>query len=318
MITGAAGFIGSHLADTLLNSGSEVIGVDCLTPYYSSELKRRNLGYLERRKGWSYSARRIGQVTADDLDGVDVVFHLAAQPGVRASWEDFDTYAALNLVEMNSLATSIVRADVPTVVFASSSSVYGDLSSYPAHEENQTCPRSPYGVTKLAGEKLWDSYAFAHPRRIAALRFFTVYGPGQRPDMATHRLIRAALDGGTFRLFGDGEQRRDFTYVTDVVRACIDIANCPELKTEHVNVLNVGGSGDVSMRQLVNIVQNATGRNISIEWMPAQVGDVRRTGADATAIKQLAGWSPAIAIEEGIQRHVAYQKDSSLETWRSQ
>lgn len=318
LITGAAGFIGSHLADALLNAGNEVIGIDSITGYYPREYKDRNLQFLAGREGWQFSEKRVSEISAAELDGVDVVFHLAAQPGVRSSWVEFDKYVDLNINETNSLAESVVQAGVQTVVFASSSSVYGDLSRYPATESDDARPRSPYGVTKLAGEKLWDAYVIANPMRVAALRFFTVYGPGQRPDMATQRLIRAALDGGTFTLFGDGEQRRDFTFVNDVVDACIGLAECPDLSRDKVTPLNVGGTGDVSMRQLVALIEAAAGQPIDIEWAPAQVGDVRRTGADISSLRALTGWSPSTTIEAGVQMHVDFERSPRLETWRGQ
>lgn len=316
LITGAAGFIGSHLADALLVAGAEVVGVDCITDYYSADVKRRNLRFLTGRAGWHFLEQRVGEISPAELGGIDVVFHLAAQPGVRASWHEFDRYLDLNLAETARLAASVVSAGVRTVVFASSSSVYGDLSCYPASETNQTRPRSPYGVTKLAGEKLWEAYAFAHPIQVAALRFFTVYGPGQRPDMAIQRLVRAAMDGGTFSLFGDGEQRRDFTFVNDVVGACMGVARCGSLQTDAVNVLNVGGTGDVSMRRLVQLVEEATGLPIHIDWYPAQPGDVRRTGADISRIGALTGWAPITTIEDGLRMHVKFERMMTLEAWR--
>lgn len=316
LITGVAGFIGSHLADALLTGGSEVLGVDCITDYYSTEVKRRNLGYLDNRPGWRFHEKRVSGITTPELEGIDVVFHLAAQPGVRSSWTDFDRYVDLNLNETNSLAVKVVEAGVPTVVFASSSSVYGDLPSYPASETDPTRPRSPYGVTKLAGERLWDAYVLEHAIRVAAMRFFTVYGPGQRPDMATQRLVRAALDNSTFTLFGDGEQRRDFTFVTDIVRACEAVASSPDLDDGRVNIFNVGGTGDVSMRQLVAHVEAATGRHVNIEWKQSQAGDVKRTGADIQKLRSLTGWEPTTAIETGLTLQVQYELAPGWDAWR--
>lgn len=316
LITGVAGFIGSHLADSLLAHGDEVLGVDCLTEYYSPATKLRNLSFLESREGFRFLEKRVGDITVAELQGIDVVFHLAAQPGVRSSWQDFAAYVELNLLETDRLAASVVRAGVETVIFASSSSVYGDLSRYPAEETSTTRPRSPYGVTKLAGEKLWDAYVFQHQLRVAALRFFTVYGPGQRPDMATQRLVRAALDGGTFTLFGDGQQRRDFTFVSDVTSACIAVAHCPNLEAGGVNVLNVGGTGDVSMRELVGLVETASGRPVNIEWAPAQPGDVRRTGAEISKINSLTGWKPNTAIEAGVSMQVEFERHPTPDRWR--
>lgn len=316
LITGAAGFIGSHLADSLLDNGFEVTGVDCITDYYSTAAKRRNLGFLHGRSGWRFLEQRVGNIAASDLDGVDVVFHFAAQPGVRSSWRGFDTYLELNLAETARLAESVVSAGIQTVVFASSSSVYGDLSRFPAKETDSTYPRSPYGVTKLAGEKLWNAYIFAHAMQVAALRFFTVYGPGQRPDMATQRLVRSALDGDTFTLFGDGEQRRDFTFIADVIEACILVARCGNLQPDQLNVLNVGGTGDVSMRQLVAVVEASTGRPIQIDWQPAQIGDVRRTGADISRIGELTGWAPGTDIETGVRSQVEFELAATLDNWR--
>lgn len=316
LVTGVAGFIGSHLADRLLLDGAEVIGVDCLTDYYAVDLKRRNLDYLRGRANWTFFEKRVGEISRRELDGIDVVFHLAAQPGVRSSWHEFDTYLDLNLAETARLAALAVEANVNTVVFASSSSVYGDLKRYPARETDPARPKSPYGVTKLAGEKLWDAYIFAHPLRVAALRFFTVYGPGQRPDMATQRLVRASLDGSTFSLFGDGEQRRDFTFVADVVDACIAVAQCEGLSRDCLNVLNVGGTGDVSMRQLVGLVEEAAEKPIMIDWQPAQLGDVRQTGADISAVRALTGWNPSTTVQAGVEMQVNFEKTPTVEAWR--
>ncbi|WP_187358384.1 NAD-dependent epimerase/dehydratase family protein [Microbacterium testaceum] len=313
LITGAAGFIGSHLARLLSANGHEVIGVDSFTPYYDRAIKVRNLQHAQNRNAWVFLEKRSSELTAGDLAGVDVVVHLAAQPGVRLSWSAFDTYLDENLTETNILASRIIEAGVKRVVFASSSSVYGDGVKYPTSESSRTTPRSPYGVTKLAGESLWESYALSSELEVAALRFFTVYGPGQRPDMAIQRLVSAALTGREFTLFGNGEQRRDFTYVADVARACA--AACAAPLAEPVTRLNIGGSGDTSMNDLIELVENAVGSPLDLKREPAQRGDVLRTGADPALARQVLQWSPQVRISEGVQRQVAFERSGSFEDW---
>lgn len=313
MVTGAAGFIGSHLVSELVQLGHLVTGVDSFTPYYSLEHKKRNLAFSQLSSSWEFLEQSVGSLLANDLKGFDTVIHLAAQPGVRASWGDFAAYLHLNLDETNTLAAAIAQAGVPRVVFASSSSVYGDASSYPTSEADKMTPRSPYGVTKLAGESLWEAHTLATEVEVAAMRFFTVYGPGQRPDMATQRLIRAAYTGELFTLFGSGEQRRDFTYVTDVVQACISAAAAPFPK--RMNRFNIGGTGDTSMNALIDMIESATGREIALKREDAQRGDVLRTGADCSLAHQQLGWSPKVSIQEGIAFHARFEQSPSLETW---
>lgn len=313
LVTGAAGFIGSHLVDHLIRAGHDVFAIDSFTPYYARAVKERNLRYASTSPDLRFAERSVGSLTVTDLHGTDVVIHLAAQPGVRNSWEDFSTYVRLNLEETNTLADTIVRAGVPRVVFASSSSVYGDAVGYPTVETDRLTPRSPYGVTKQAGESLWEAYTLANELEVAALRFFTVYGPGQRPDMATQRLISAALSGESFTLFGTGEQRRDFTYISDIVAACVSAATAPL----HAGLtrLNVGGSGDTSMNDLISLVETASGRRISLLRTEAQRGDVLRTGADSKLVLDTLGWAPKLSIGEGVRKQVAFELEPSYESW---
>lgn len=315
VVTGAAGFIGSHLAHRLVRDGHDVLGVDSFVPYYSRELKRRNIDYVGDAGAWQFEERLAGSITPTQLQAVDAIVHLAAQPGVRSSWDDFALYSDLNLNETNKLAAAATAAGVPRVVFASSSSVYGNSSRYPTHETAELAPRSPYGVTKQAGEALWNAHA-AHPGlSVAALRFFTVYGPGQRPDMALQRLISAALNGDDFALYGDGEQRRDFTFVADAVEACV-LACSAQLPAGVVSV-NVGGRGDVSLNDLIGLVEGATGRAIRMTRMPAQRGDVLRTGADTNRAAELLGWSAQRELPEGISRQVEFVRAPNAATWAS-
>lgn len=315
LITGAAGFIGSHLARAMTLAGHDVTGIDSFTPYYSREVKERNLSLAQSGLNWRFLEKRVSEISVAELAGLDAVVHLAAQPGVRLSWSAFDTYLDENLTETNSLAARMSDAGVRRAVFASSSSVYGDGVEYPTRESSATTPRSPYGVTKIAGESLLEAHALNAGLQVAALRFFTVYGPGQRPDMATQRLIRAALEGGEFRLFGDGQQRRDFTYVDDVVRACM--ASCFAPLTAPVTRLNIGGSGDTSMNTLIKLVEDAAGLQVRVIREPAQRGDVLRTGADASWANSVLGWTPSVRIAEGVRRQVSFEKSGSLADWES-
>lgn len=316
MVTGCAGFIGSHLVDRMLEDGHEVVGVDSFTGYYDRALKERNNDWNMGRDSFKFVEADVARLTSADLTGFDAIVHLAAQPGVRASWGQFDDYINENLLATHNLATAASAAGVRRFVFASSSSVYGDAQTYPTLECTPTRPRSPYGVTKLAGESLLDAHVLNFGLEVFALRFFTVYGPGQRPDMAIQRLIRSAIDGQEFRLFGDGLQRRDFTFVTDIVDACVRAAmvDCP---TGMVR-LNVGGSGDISMNDLVSLVESSVGRPVNLTRHSAQIGDVLRTGADGAMTKRVLGWTTAVRIDEGIKNQVRFELEPTYGRWRVQ
>ncbi|MBO9579043.1 MAG: NAD-dependent epimerase/dehydratase family protein [Microbacteriaceae bacterium] len=308
LVTGGAGFIGSTLARRLTADGWRVTVVDALTDYYDPAAKRRNLDWAAHE-----SLTVLERDLLDpDLDlrplvaGADVVFHLAGQPGVRASWgEGFDVYSRANIDATQRLLEAAVGAERLTrFVYASSSSVYGDAERYPTAETDLPAPISPYGVTKLAGEHLSRLYARLHGVPTVALRFFTVYGPRQRPDMAFHRFIRAALHGEPVTLFGDGSQIREFTYVDDIVEACVRAGT-----TEGVaagRLYNVSGGASVSVREVLDILRDLAGGSLTIDRLPAVPGDVFRTGGAVDRVQEELGWRPAVAIQDGLAAEWAW------------
>ena len=310
LVTGSAGFIGSTLAERLVNDGWDVSGVDCFTPYYSVDLKRRNISELLSSE--RFQLHELDLATCDVetlLDGVDVIFHQAGQPGVRLSWaEGFPAYVEMNVSVTQRLLEAARAVPLTRFVYASSSSIYGDAATVPTSEDQPTRPFSPYGVTKLAGELLCSAYAANFGVPVTSLRYFTVYGPRQRPDMATHRLIRCALDQQPFKLFGDGSQVRDFTFVDDVVQANV-LAATSDLPPG--TVCNVAGGSSVTLRELVQLVEEAVGHPVPIEWNPAQAGDVRHTGGAIDRARDLLGWSPTVGVTEGVRRQAAHVRASS-------
>lgn len=310
VVTGVAGFIGSHLAERLLDLGVSVRGIDCLTPYYSPRIKARNLDPLLRHQGFEF--RRI-DLASEPLDGwlddVPVVFHQAAQPGVRSSWADGFTISVTNNVTATQrLLEAAKDASVERFVYASSSSVYGNATTSPMHEDALLRPFSPYGVTKLSGEQLCSVYAHNWGMSTVSLRYFTVYGPRQRPDMATHRLLQAALNGTSFPLYGSADHIRDFTYVTDVVEANLS-ATTRELPP--ATVVNLAGGATISMAELMAEVQEVTGRDLRVDDQGKQAGDVSRTEADLTRASELLGWKPVVGIREGLIKQLAWHEENS-------
>lgn len=304
LVTGAAGFIGSHLVEELLVSGWEVRAVDSITPYYDVTQKHANVRSFEP----DIDLQRADLLTASlepMLDGVDVVFHQAAQPGVRASWEVFDSYVDANVRVTHRLLEAALAAGVSRVVYASSSSIYGNRQTYPTRESDVPAPVSPYGVTKLAAEHLCRLYAVERGLETTSLRYFTVYGPRQRPDMAMHRLIEAALEGSSFPMYGDGSQIRDFTYVGDVVRGNVAAATA-DLPAG--SVFNVAGGGAVTLAEVISIVERLTNASIQIERRGDQVGDVFRTGGSSELARELLGWTPEVPLEEGLKRQVDWHR----------
>jgi UDP-glucuronate 4-epimerase len=307
VITGTAGFIGSRLARECLAKGWSVVGLDCLRPYYDLTQKRQNLKTLSDTDRFEFFEVDIGAAPLKPiLDGADIVFHLAGQPGVRASWEGFPDYCTDNILATQVLLEAAVRSGVPRLVYSSSSSIYGDADTYPARETTLPRPISPYGVSKLAAEHLCLAFATKGDLQTIALRYFTVYGPGQRPDMAIHRLIQSALTGSEFTMYGDGSQVRDFTYVDDVVHANLLAANTKNVVGSAV--LNIAGGSEVTLSELIETVEHASEASVNLVRAAHQAGDVRRTGGDTTAALAVLGWEPGVSLRDGIRSQLVWQK----------
>ena len=311
LVTGVAGFIGSQVAEALVDAGEDVRGIDCFTPYYDRVAKEQNLAALragDRFRFHDVDLRTApAEVLAGLLDGVAVVYHQAAQPGVRLSWSDgFATYDECNVLATQRLLEAVRNAaHAPRVVYASSSSVYGNAGRYPVLETDLPRPHSPYGVTKLAAEHLCNLYAANYGVSTVALRYFTVYGPRQRPDMAHHRLIEAALDQTPFPLFGDGSAIRDFTFVGDVVRANL-LAGTADVAPG--TVVNICAGGSTVMNDLIAAVGEAVGQAVPIDHQPEQAGDVRRTGGSNDLAAAELGWAPQTSLAEGIRAQVDWHR----------
>ena len=299
LVTGTAGFIGSHLTGALLDRGATVIGIDCFTDYYPRAIKEANLDQNRRRDGFSFVETRIQDADLKTLlKDITHVFHLAAQAGVRKSWgRDFRTYTENNVEASQILLEACVGLPLDRFVYASSSSVYGDNASIPMREDALPQPVSPYGVTKLAAEQLCYLYHVNHAVPTASLRYFTVYGPRQRPDMGFHRFIRAALEGRPITLYGDGEQTRDFTFVKDAVAATMAAGE----RGVNGRAYNVGGGSRVSINHVFEIIGRVSGRPLDIRREPTQKGDMRDTFADTSLAKADLGFAPQVSLEEGIE-----------------
>jgi nucleoside-diphosphate-sugar epimerase len=290
VVTGSAGFIGSHLHEALEIAGHDVVGIDCFTDYYDAKTKEANAAARE--------VLRL-DLAEDELDfaGFDGVFHLAGQPGVRSFGDVFPLYLRRNVLATQRVFEAAAAAGA-RVVWASSSSVYGEAESYPTREETEPRPVSPYGITKLACEHLQRAYGRDFGLDALALRYFTVYGPRQRPDMFMTRVVTALAERGSFELYGDGSQSRSFTYVGDAVAATIAAME----RGAAGAIYNVGGGEVATVRESIELLERISGRTLDVTYGPRAPGDLEKTSADTSRIRTL-GWEPRTALADGLQAH---------------
>ena len=305
LVTGVAGFVGSNLACALLEQGHDVVGIDCLTDYYDLRIKELNLTGIPSER-FTLVREDLNEVDLDQLlTGIDWVFHQAGQPGVRMSWgRDFAIYERQNISATQRLLEAARNSSaLRRLVYASSSSVYGEAESFPTRETDRPQPLSPYGVTKLAAEHLCSLYAANFGVPTVALRYFTVYGPGQRPDMAFTRFVRAAVLDEVISIYGDGTQVRDFTFIDDIVRANLMVAAGDVAPG---SVFNVAGGSNVSVKETLRVLTSLAGHPLKIDYTDKVAGDVFRTGGSTDKIAEAVGWRAQVDIEEGLARHLAW------------
>jgi UDP-glucose 4-epimerase len=298
LVTGAAGFIGSHLSTALVDSGADVVGVDCFTDYYARAIKEENLSALRDRRNFTFVEAALQTADLAALLGdVTHVFHLAAQAGVRKSWgREFDAYVTHNVAATQRLLEAAKDRPLTRFVYASSSSVYGDAAPIPMREDAMPQPVSPYGVTKLAAEHLCTLYHVNYGVPAVSLRYFTVFGPRQRPDMGFHRFLRAAHLGEPIAVYGDGEQTRDFTFVSDAVAATIAAGD----RGRPGGVYNIGGGSRVALNRVFEMIERIVGRPLTLRREPAQKGDMRDTFADTSRARTDLGFAPSKSLESGL------------------
>ncbi|MFL5868114.1 MAG: NAD-dependent epimerase/dehydratase family protein [Thermoleophilaceae bacterium] len=310
LVTGCAGFIGSHLTEALLADGADVIGVDCFNDNYQRPPKLRNLGH--QAKDWDSFEFVPIDLSRGDLDdlvaGADVIYHLAAEPGVRTSWgARFERYVTNNVIATQNLLEAAQPYPDKRFVYASSSSIYGDAESFPTHESVSPRPVSPYGMTKLGGEHLCSMYAANHGLSTVALRYFTVYGPRQRPDMAFHRFFKAAIADGPIVVFGDGGQSRDFTFVGDIVAGTL-AAGAADVPAG--SVYNLGGGSQSTIGETLEIISEMTGFALDVSYGEPEHGDVRDTSADTTAARSDLGFEPSTTLREGLAAQFDWMRET--------
>lgn len=311
LVTGAAGFVGSHLCEALRARGDDVVGVDCFTPYYERTQKDANAAVVRAAGVELIEADLRSADIAALVDGIDVVYHQAGQPGVRLSWSDgFAEYVEHNVLVTQRLLEAIRASSGPNrrgprFVYASSSSVYGNQPRYPTRETDLPAPHSPYGVTKLAAEHLCGLYAANHGIATVSLRYFTVFGPRQRPDMSIHRLCEAALDATAFPRYGDGSQVREFTYVADIVAANLAAA---DTDVAPGTFLNVAGGSEITLTGLIELVADLAGTEIAIDEQPAMPGDSLRNGGAIDRAGEILGWAPSVSLSDGITAQLAWHR----------
>lgn len=304
VITGVAGFVGSSIADFLLANGHTVVGIDCFVDYYPAEIKMRNLAGALGSPNFKLVKENLLHADLPALlDGSEWIFHQAAQAGVRASWgQYFNTYCDNNILATQRLLEAARSSGaIKKIVYASSSSVYGNAEAFPTREEMLPRPTSPYGVTKLAAEHLMCQYAGEFGLPTVSLRYFTVFGPRQRPEMAFHKFIKAALEGEEIVVYGDGEQSRDFTFIADIVQA----NHLAALEGSPGDVFNIGGGTQASINQVLELLGGQIGK-LKVRREERQAGDARHTSADTTRARAKLGFEPKFSLEEGLRRQIAW------------
>ncbi|MGH7799031.1 MAG: NAD-dependent epimerase/dehydratase family protein [Thermodesulfobacteriota bacterium] len=308
LVTGVAGFIGSHLSERLLKEGFQVIGVDSFLDYYPKKIKENNLNGLVSDNKFTFIEGSIFELNLKGiLKGVDAIFHQAAIPGVRASWgKEFNKYIENNILGTQVLLEACKDAKIKKFIYASSSSVYGDADELPIKETSATKPVSPYGVSKLAGEHLATLYYKGYDISTVSLRYFTVYGPRQRPDMGFHKFITAVLLGREIEIYGTGEQTRDFTFIDDAVEANLQAF----IKGKNGDVYNVGGGSRITLIEAIKIIEEIAGRKASLKYIEHQKGDAQHTYADISKAKRDFGYNPKVGIYEGLKRHYDWLKEN--------
>lgn len=304
LVTGAAGFIGSHISEALIDRGHEVVGIDCFTDYYARAIKESNLSALRNSPRFTMVEANLLEHDLDHLlKGVEVIYHEAAQAGVRASWgQSFRIYTENNIRATQRLLEAARSIPLKRFVYASSSSIYGDAVELPVTETALPQPVSPYGVSKLAAEHLCHLYRVNYGVPTVALRYFTVYGPRQRPDMGFHKFIRALLSDEEIVIYGDGNQTRDFTFVSDAVAANLA---CMEAEVAG-RVFNIGGGSRVSVNYVLDVLQRLSGRKARVRYIEDQKGDVRDTHADTSRARDALDFRPAVTTEEGLRAELEW------------
>jgi len=300
LVTGAAGFIGSHLVEKLLGAGHDVVGVDSFLDNYPRHFKENNLANFLQHPKFTFVGEDLTRTDLTRLlQGVDYVFHLAGQPGVRSSWgSEFSRYTENNISATQLLLEAAKDKKLSKFVYASTSSVYGDTTDLPMREDGLTRPVSPYGATKLAAEHLCHLYSKAYGVPTVALRFFTVYGPRQRPDMFFHIFMRALLTGDQVPLYDDGEQTRDFTYCGDIVDGLVNAAQYPG----QGEVFNLGGGSQVSLLGAIDLAEKLAGIKANLQRFDRQRGDVRHTRARLDLAREKLNYRPQVGLADGLRQ----------------
>jgi len=309
IVTGVAGFIGSSLARQLLENGEIVVGIDCFTDYYPRTIKEKNLLPLRDFHSFKFLEKNILELDFAKLfDGVDGIYHQAAQAGVRSSWgRDFEIYVNNNILATQKILEAIKDKNI-RMIYASSSSIYGETKKIPMSEDDLPCPVSPYGVSKLAAEHLCGLYYKNFGVPAISLRYFTVYGPRQRPDMAFHRFLKAIMQGEEIVLYGDGEQTRDFTFIKDAVDANISAME----KGKAGGIYNIGGGSQVSINYCIHRMEAITGKKAKVKILERQKGDVTHTYADTTRACADLGFHPSIPLDEGLLQQAEWIEKNIL------